>query len=108
LPGVAGQGIVLDLDAGDIDKDGDRDVVLTRTGSDNFYVGYYIQVVVNNGDRQFTDDTTNRITIGTGANWIDWIRLQDKNDDQFADIVVDDAARNLIWWNDGTGKFNTN
>lgn len=108
LPGVSGQGIVLDMDAEDIDQDGDTDVVLTRTGSDNFYVGYYIQVVVNNGNRLFTDDTTNRITNGTGANWIDWIRLQDKNGDQFVDIIVDDASRNLIWWNDGTGKFNTN
>ena len=82
--------------------------MLTRTGSTNFYVGYYIQIIVNSGHKQFIDYTSNRIVNGTGENWIDWIRLQDKNDDQFVDIIVDDASRNLIWWNDGEGKFNIN
>ena len=39
-------------------------------------------------------------------NWIGWIRLQDFNNDGNVDIVVDDAARNLIWYNDGQGNFN--
>jgi hypothetical protein len=108
LPSVDGQGVIVDIDAEDIDNDGDKDIVLTRTGSDgdDFYIGYYIQIIVNNNAKQFIDDTLNRITNnGTGSNWIDWIRLQDKNGDQFVDIIVDDASRNLIWWNDGTGKF---
>jgi hypothetical protein len=107
LPIVTGQGTVLDIDAEDLDNDGDRDIVITRTGGGqgNFYVGYYIQIIVNAGGRQFADETGQRIANGTGANWIDWIRLQDWNNDNHLDIVVDDYSRNLIWFNNGAGSF---
>ncbi len=105
LPAVAGQGVILDIDAEDIDNDGDVDIVLTRTGSDNFYFGYYIQIIANNGSKQFIDDTSTRIANGAGPNSITWIRLQDKNGDQAVDIIVDDAAHNLIWLNNGAGQF---
>ena len=107
LPSVAGQRIVVDIDADDIDNDGNKDIVVTRTGSGqgNFYVGYYIQIIVNEGSRQFSDKTSERIANGAGAEWIDWIRLRDNNNDGYLDIIVDDSSRNLIWTNDGTGVF---
>ena len=107
LPSVTGQGTVVDIDADDIDNDGNKDIVVTRTGGGqgNFYVGYYIQIIVNEGNRQFSDKTSERIVNGTGAEWIDWIRLRDHNNDGYLDIIVDDASRNLIWTNNGTGVF---
>ena len=107
LPSVDGQGTVVDIDADDINNDGNKDIVVTRTGGgqENFYIGYYIQIIMNEGSRQFADKTSERIVNGTGAEWIDWIRLQDNNNDGYIDIIVDDASRKLIWLNNGVGVF---
>ncbi len=115
---VPGQGVVLDFDAEDIDGDGDRDLVVTRTGDGTgslaFYQGYYLQILINNdpqnsaNHRKFTDQTAQKIVAGSNSAgpWFDWIRLQDRNNDGRVDIVVDDAARNLIWYYDpATGQF---
>lgn len=110
LPAVAGQGIVVDIDAEDLDGDGDRDVVLSRTSDVPFYAGYYIQLVFNRGSRRFADETARRITHGADpdARWLLWIRLDDVNDDGSLDIWIDEHWDNwgLTWLNDGSGSFN--
>ncbi len=105
LPSVIGKSEVLDIDADDIDNDGDKDIIVTRTSYN--YDGYYIQIIVNEGSRQFSDKTSERIVNGSNdrSEWIDWIRLQDYNNDGYLDIIVDDALRGLIWTNNGTGVF---
>ena len=65
LPGVEVWGIVLDIDAEDLDGDGLREVVLNRTRSDPFYQGYYIQIIAGLGDRMFADETTSWIADGS-------------------------------------------
>lgn len=109
---VPNEGVVLDFDAEDIDGDGDRDLVLTRTGDGKgtlgFYQGYYLQILENVGNRQFTDVTAQKIVAGSDLNarWIDWIRLHDQDGDGHLDIVVDNAARNLVWYFDPvSGQF---
>jgi hypothetical protein len=114
LPSVAGQGIILDIDSEDINNDGNKDILLTRTGGGNtnfltmgFYIGYYLQLILNNGNHQFTD-TTNNISSNSDLNgaWIDWVRIQDVNNDGYLDIIEDNASeRGLIWLNDGSGVF---
>ena len=114
LPAVAGQGIVVDIDAEDLDGDGDRDVVLSRTGDGSGdvsnYSGYYIQLVFNRGSRRFADETARRIRHGADpdARWIPWIRLDDVNEDGSLDIWIDNSDDNwgLTWLNDGSGVFN--
>ena len=111
LPGIFGQDVVVDIDVSDTDKDGDKDIVINRTGSGNgdylFYQGYYLQFVEQVGVRRFEDKTAQLLFKNEDANadWITWIRMCDCNGDGHVDIVVDDAARNLIWENDGTGTF---
>ncbi|EAT13885.1 VCBS repeat-containing protein [Bermanella marisrubri] len=111
LPAVTQNGTVIDIDVADIDLDGDKDIVLNRTGDGTGalgpYQGYYLQVVENTGNRKFVDKTQERFATGSNSSesWIDWIRLQDFNSDGHIDVVVDDAARNLVWYNDGSGNF---
>ena len=109
LPRVPGQGIIVDIDVSDTDEDGDKDIVINRTGdpSTNNYRGYYLQLVEQVGARRFEDKTAQLLfeNEDADADWITWIRMCDCNGDGHVDIIVDDAARNLIWENDGTGTF---
>ena len=110
LPSVAGRGIVVDLDVSDTDGDSDKDIVINRTGDPSvnaWYRGYYVQLVEQVGARRFEDKTAQLLfeNEDADADWIVWIRMCDCNGDGHVDIVVDNAARNLIWENDGTGTF---
>jgi hypothetical protein len=111
LPGDAQYSVVLDFDAEDLDGDGVRDLVITRTGGDPFYQGYYFQVLKQQPKRIFADRSAQAIIgdrstwMGTNEPWVDWIRLVDINGDGVPDILVDDAGRHLRWINDGSGKF---
>ena len=106
IPGVYGYTKPIDIDVGDINNDGHKDIILNLTGSEDgngLYVGYYIQVLQNTGNRKFNELTS--IVSGPQDKWFDWIRLADVNDDGSLDILVDDAKRNLIWINSGSGSF---
>lgn len=109
LPAVTGRGIVVDIDVSDTDGDGDKDIVINRTGDERTtsYRGYFLQLVEQVGPRSFEDRTERLIDqhADKEADWIVWIRMCDCDADGDVDIVVDDAARNLIWKNDGTGAF---
>ena len=108
LPEVLGQGVVVDIDAEDLDGDGDRDIVLNRAGDDPLYIGYYIQVIMNRGSRRFIDETAERIRSGARAtsDWLVWVRLEDVDNDGDKDIWIDDTNHlGLTWINDGSGRF---
>lgn len=105
LPAVAGYSLAVDIDVGDIDNDGNKDIILNRTGSSEgqgIYIGYHVQVLKNIGNRKFKELTS---IVGAQDKWIHWVRLTDVNDDGSLDILVDDAKRNLIWINSGSGSF---
>ena len=60
LPEIPGHGIIVDIDVGDTDGDGDKDILLNRTGDDSgpgSYEGYYLQLLENAGTRGFSDGT---------------------------------------------------
>lgn len=106
LPAYADYGVVLDFDAEDLDGDGDRDIVINRTGSTSLYVGSIIQLAMNQGDRTFTDQTSRIDNPGSDTDtWIRWIRVQDIDDDNDLDIFPDDADYNFMLINDGSGNF---
>ncbi|MEX2475858.1 FG-GAP repeat domain-containing protein [Marinobacter sp.] len=112
LPAVSGWGTVVDIASADINGNGLNDLVLARTGGggdNNFYRGYYIQVIEQGADRSFSDVSESALNgsgSDTDSDWISWIRLQDVSSDDRPDILVDDKRFCLRWDNDGNGQFN--
>ena len=110
LPDIKQYGMTVDFDAEDINKDGRRDLILTRTGSPPaYYEGFYIQILTQSKAREFTDETGERINAQSiGGDWIRWIRLVDADRDGDVDILTDlyyDASRQYVWLNNGEGSF---
>jgi hypothetical protein len=101
---------VLDIDAEDINHDGLRDLVINCTnGPEN---GFYFQVLMQTSPRVFTDESLPRLIhdrstwIGNNAGYgINWIHLVDMTGDGAPDLVIDNAAYQLGWANDGNGYF---
>lgn len=109
LPVFDGYGTPLDFDAEDLDKEGDRDLVVNRAGggNNNFYIGSRVQLLMNNGDRTF-QDATNKIDMPTLTDpdlWFPWIRLIDYDQDGDLDILPDDLSIPYKLVNDGNGNF---
>ncbi|SNS78158.1 Repeat domain-containing protein [Ekhidna lutea] len=109
LPTLIDYTIVVDIDAEDIDNDGDRDIILNRVTDGNkygFYERFQLQVIENLGDRTFKDATSERITNNEGDTWRLWVYMQDLNGDGTIDLYYErDHFPNLKWINDGSGNF---
>jgi hypothetical protein len=109
LPGDAEFSVPIDFDSEDINHDGLRDLVITRTTPS--YTGFYFQVVMQTSRRVFADESLPRLIhnlstwIGNNALPTYWIHLVDMTGDGAPDMVVDDASRQLGWANDGNGYF---
>jgi len=108
IPKFTNYGTVLDFDAEDVDMDGDKDLIINRTGggNSNFYNGRRIQLLLNGGNRQFTDATNKIDNPGTDSDsWFPWIRAQDVDDDGDIDLFPDNSYFNFKYINDGNGNF---
>ena len=111
------------MDASDLDGDGDQDIVIGQTRAQPYYEGRELQILINDGDGNFTDETSARLgdqssystgeafNQGEGA-----VHLLDVNADGFIDIfdrrgdayhpdTAPPSAGASIWLNDGTGRF---
>jgi Ca2+-binding RTX toxin-like protein len=97
---------VLDLD---INGDGFMDLVLATTPGKPYYQGQKIQILINNTDGTFRDESSRIKQDGKGF-WFQEIEAVDYNSDGFMDLVGTSdysypAKQNLIWINNGTGRF---
>lgn len=108
LPAFTNYGTVLDFDAEDFDQDGDNDIVINRTGGgdSNFYIGRRFQLLINTGNREFADATSQIDNPGTASDgWFPWVRAQDIDKDGDIDFFPDNEANSFMYINDGTGHF---
>lgn len=107
LPTVVDYQIVIDIDAEDIDNDGDRDIILLRvSGGGSIDHRYYIQVLENNGDNSFIDKSEMRITENEGPAGPIWLHLQDLDNDGDFDIYLQrESDDDIKLFNDGSGNF---
>ncbi len=108
LPEAVGYNSI-DFDVGDLDGDGNNDIVVNLTARNPSYTGFAIQLISGSGNRQFSDTTSHQIDFGEKDvdKWVLWLRLVDINDDGSLDIVVDGnfGQPGTTWLNDGSGNF---
>ena len=114
----------IDLDAAvfDVDGDGLLDLVIVGTQFDPFYDGWFVQVLMNRGNRTFADQTSLRLLplerssgnggLATQAPHARRVEVLDFNGDGAADFAMTACchlppSQPLIWLNDGSGRFST-
>ncbi|MFY8064529.1 MAG: FG-GAP repeat domain-containing protein, partial [Usitatibacteraceae bacterium] len=80
-----------DIVAHDVNGDGRIDLIICGTQGEPGYVGRFLQILINNGDGTFRDESSTRLigssSKSTGA-WNRFIRLADLNGDGVLDIVL--------------------
>jgi hypothetical protein len=103
----------MDIVAQDLNADGHPDLIICGTGAQPFYVGRFLQVLINNGDGTYRDESSARL-VGTASKstggWNKFIRTVDMNGDGAFDLVINveqgySEAVDIIWLNDGKGRF---
>lgn len=114
---------ILDIQTGDLDGDGNKEIVLLSTQNNPFYDGWSLQTIKVNGE-SLTDITTTSfgnnirkmgdINKATGSPWIPFVNLVDVNFDGTLDLLldgvlmgntIDQATMPLIYLNDGFGHL---
>jgi len=106
-PKLFSDGITLDIEPIKLGSSGKPDLLLVFTHNSPFYVGRAIQVLIDNGDGTFRDESGQRIGFqeDTG-NWIRYVYPVDTNGDCSRDIFpVFNGSEVRIYTNDGTGHF---
>lgn len=96
----------VDIDACDLNRDDYQDLLMVFTRWT--YTGRYIQVLINNRNGTFRDETATRLPQSDNYDpWIVWVFLYDLNTDGPLDIVAQPmgAQEALFYLNDGHGSF---
>jgi hypothetical protein len=96
----------LDIDATDLNDDGYQDLFINYTKQE--YYGRYIQILINNQDGTFRDETAARLPQSENYDpWIVWVYLLDLDMDGHLDIVATPVSGSgpLFYLNIGDGTF---
>ena len=95
----------IDIKSADINDDAYPDLLITDTRSS--YVGRYIQLLINNGDNTFRDETAGRLPQTYDDGWWRQIDLLDINYDGHLDFVAKAmSGPHLFYLHDAQGGFN--
>ena len=97
----------------DFDNDGDIDLAVQWSRNEPYYGGQYIQILMNDGEGNFTDNTDKIIggayedAYMSRLQWSEPWQLIDLNNDNHMDIAGTRATNNvpIFYLNDGKGVF---
>ena len=124
-PGIlAGSRADYDIEPIDVNQDGRLDLVLVGTQTPQ-YAGWFVQVFINTGNKQFADESADRLPPGDASggfggpmffNQPSGVEVLDFNQDGAPDFfinynhggrVITTPDLPLVWLNDGAGHFST-
>jgi len=106
--------ISVDIVPIDVNFDGKTDIIQSQTRNDPFYVGRSIQVLIQQNDGTFVDESATRIENGhwfsATGNWILFLVPVDFNNDGFTDLLCqnlwgESPDEPFILLNDRNGNF---
>ena len=101
--------IALDIKSTDLNGDGRPDLLFVYTRGSPFYVGHAIQVLINNGNGTFRDESVSRLPYVEGnwrLGWVRYLHLVDIDGDCDLDILEQyDNDYPALYTNDGQGVF---
>ena len=102
--------IAVSVETYDFDGDDLQDLIIAFTNI--YYQGRYLQILINNGDGMFRDETENRLPqTDTQKEWIITIQLVDLDHNGDIDITTNtmggESADLPIFLNDGNGFFSS-
>lgn len=86
-------------DFGDIDNDGDMDLLLGQ------HTGEFVQVYINNGDETFTDITTDAGLSGSFNYQVIQSKFADFDNDGYLDIIIAGSSQFMFAHNNGDTTF---
>jgi hypothetical protein len=97
----------LDVAPIELNGDGHTDLLITFSKSEPFYKGRWIQVLLNNGDGTFRDETSTRLP--QSDNLLAWpyaLRVADLNRDRMPDLAIATVGgAPALYLNRGDGTF---
>ena len=124
LPGIfTNTHMDLAVQAADVNQDGLPDLVVAGAQGNPYDDGWFVQILINKGSRQFADETATRVKPDEASEGIEGVATKtpfpysldvlDFNQDGAPDffvrysgnIATAPSARPLVWVNDGTGHF---
>lgn len=98
------KGFTHSADVGDIDLDGDFDIVYTDILGDDITNSKKVRILENDGTGAFSLKSYQYLNSN---NWIS-TKLTDLDNDGYPDLIlgaIDSGSTSVIMWNDGTGNF---
>ncbi|MFZ5685346.1 MAG: FG-GAP-like repeat-containing protein [Pseudomonadota bacterium] len=106
LPRGVANADAVDIQALDLNGDGRQDLIANYSVPNGANIDRQIQVLVNDGQGGFVDETTARLPASmlTGT-WVRRIHLADINGDGATDLVLSDHSTTPFYLNDGFGRF---
>ena len=103
--------ITVDIASADFNHDGRSDLLLSQTGEDPFYSGRGLQLLIQQPDGGFVDETSIRFPgFDRASQWATFIQLVDLNGDGLLDVLLNGTSETdpIAYLDNGSGVFRAN